>query len=560
MLSSLRIQNLALVEDLSLDWSPGFTVLTGETGAGKSLLVDALSLLVGARGDMDLVRHGADRALVEAVVEGPFETWQAFLAGRGLPEEQPVVLRREVGSGRSRAWINGASVALGDLREAGRLWMRLTSQHDHQSLLGEDRHLALVDEVLGITPDLEPLVAAVREAEAALKARQRSEAEREHRLTELAEALADLAKLAPRPGEWEQLKAEREPLRHSVQLEQAFREAVEALDEGLPKVELAMKALSRASLHLPDAAPEQDRLRSAALELEDLLALCQEQAGRWSGGGADRIEALEARLALYERLARRHRCEPEDLRTRHQALTDEQRSLHAGDAPLKELAATLAKAAEAYRATAEVLHGRRSQAIPALETEVRRRLDRLGMAGARIQIRLSLASDSGSPVLQGGHPVKVAAQGFSALVLWIEPNPGEGFRPLVRIASGGELSRLMLALVGAGLALGEGAPEGLTLVLDEIDAGLGGETALAVGHAVAELGRSHQVLAVTHLAQVAARADRHGRLWKETEGGRTRSSLAWVAEGERDRELARLLSGHPDRPEALRHAKTLLEG
>ena len=147
MLSSLRIQNLALVEDLSLDWSPGFTVLTGETGAGKSLLVDALSLLVGARGDMDLVRHGADRALVEAVVEGPFETWQAFLAGRGLPEEQPVVLRREVGSGRSRAWINGASVALGDLREAGRLWMRLTSQHDHQSLLGEDRHLTLVDEV-----------------------------------------------------------------------------------------------------------------------------------------------------------------------------------------------------------------------------------------------------------------------------------------------------------------------------------------------------------------------------------------------------------------------------
>ena len=501
-----------------------------------------------------------DRALVEAVVEGPFETWQAFLAGRGLPEEQPVVLRREVGSGRSRAWINGASVALGDLREAGRLWMRLTSQHDHQSLLGEERHLALVDEVLGITPDLEPLVVAVREAEAALKARQRSEAEREHRLTELAEALADLAKLAPRPGEWEQLKAEREPLRHSVQLEQAFREAVEALDEGLPKVELAMKALSRASLHLPDAAPEQDRLRSAALELEDLLALCQEQAGRWSGGGADRIEALEARLALYERLARRHRCEPEDLRTRHQALTDEQRSLLAGDAPLKELAATLAKAAEAYRATAEVLHGRRSQAIPALETEVRRRLDRLGMAGARIQIRLSLASDSGSPVQQGGHPVKVAAQGFSALVLWIEPNPGEGFRPLVRIASGGELSRLMLALVGAGLALGEGALEGLTLVLDEIDAGLGGETALAVGHAVAELGRSHQVLAVTHLAQVAARADRHGRLWKETEGGRTRSSLAWVAEGERDRELARLLSGHPDRPEALRHAKALLEG
>src|SRR5512133_1777629 len=193
MLSSLRIQNLALVEDLSLEWGPGFTVLTGETGAGKSLLVEA-------RGDGGLVRHGAERATVEAVVEGRFEAWRAFLAERGLPEEQPVVLRREVGAGRSRAWINGASCALADLREAGRLWMRLTSQHDHQSLLGEDRHLTLIDEVLGLDPDLESQAAAVREAEAALKARRRSEAEREQRLEQLAEALADLEKLAPKPG------------------------------------------------------------------------------------------------------------------------------------------------------------------------------------------------------------------------------------------------------------------------------------------------------------------------------------------------------------------------
>jgi DNA repair protein RecN (Recombination protein N) len=158
----------------------------------------------------------------------------------------------------------------------------------------------------------------------------------------------------------------------------------------------------------------------------------------------------------------------------------------------------------------------------------------------------------------------VAAQGFSALAIWIEPNPGEGFRPLAKIASGGELSRLMLALVGAGLALGSGSAggsrDGLTLVLDEVDAGLGGETALAVGKAVAELGKAHQVLAVTHLAQVAARADRHGCLRKETEGGRTRSTLGWVSGEARNRELARLLSGHPDRAEALEHAKVLLEG
>jgi DNA repair protein RecN (Recombination protein N) len=560
MLSSLRIQNLALVEDLSLAWGAGFTVLTGETGAGKSLLVDALSLLVGARGDAELVRHGAERATVEAVVEGRFEVWQAFLQERGLPEEQPVVLRREVGPGRSRAWINGASCALADLREAGRFWMRLTSQHDHQSLLGEDRHLTLIDEVLGLEPRLDSQAAAVRAAEAALKARRRSEAERGQRLEELAEALADLEKLNPRPGEWAQLKADREPLRHAVHLEQAFREAAEALAEGLPKVELAHKALGRAVAHWPDAAPDQDRLRSAVLELDDLLALAQDQALRWAGAGADRIELMEARLAFYERLARRHRCEPEELTTRAQAFREEQRCLLAGDVSVKELEGALAKVAETYRAAAEALHGQRGEAIPRLEAEVQKRLARLGMKGARLQLRLALAEEAGSPVEQGGRPVRVAAQGFSALAIWIEPNPGEGFRPLARIASGGELSRLMLALVGAGLALGAGVRDGLTLVLDEVDAGLGGETALAVGKAVAELGRAHQVLAVTHLAQVAARADRHGCLHKETEGGRTRSALGWVVGEARTRELARLLSGHPDRIEALDHARVLLEG
>jgi len=560
MLSSLRIQNLALVEDLSLDWGPGFTVLTGETGAGKSLLVDALSLLVGARGDGELVRHGSERATVEAVVEGRFEAWQTFLQERGLPEEQPVVLRREVGAGRSRAWINGASCSLADLREAGRLWMRLTSQHDHQSLLGEDRHLTLVDEVLGLEPSLEAETSTVRDAEGALKARRRSEAEREQRLEQLAELLGDLDKLAPKTGEWAQLKADREPLRHAVHLEAAFREAAVALHEGVPKVELAHKAMGRALLHWPDAAAEQDRLRSAVLELEDLLALAQDQAQRWAEAGADRIEAMEARLAQYEKLARRHRCEPEELPGRAQALREEQRLLLGGEASVQELERALARAAEAYRAVAEALHGRRSEAIPRLEAEVQKRLGRLGMKGARLQLRLSLAEEPGSPVQQTGRPVRVSAQGFSALAIWIEPNPGEGFRPLAKIASGGELSRLMLALVGAGLCLGVGVREGLTLVLDEVDSGLGGETALAVGKAVAELGLAHQVLAVTHLAQVAARADRHGRLHKETEGGRTRSALGWMEGEARHRELARLLSGHPDRPEALEHAKVLLEG
>ena len=559
MLTSLRIQNLALVEDLSMEFTAGFTVLTGETGAGKSLLVDALSLLVGARGDGDLVRQGTDRAVVETVAEGSFEAWSGFLAERGLPEEQPVVLRREVSAnGRSRAWVNGGACSLADLREAGRIWMRLTSQHDHQSLMAEDRHLGLLDEVLGLRPDLSAAAAEVKEAQARLAARKRSESQREERLEWLAEQIGELDKLGPKPGEWAQLRSEREPLRHAVQLEQAFREGAEALGDARRQVEDGHRALVKAVAVLPEAQGDLDRLRSVRLELEDLLALAQDQAIRWSREGVDRIEALETRLAQFEKLARRHRCEPEDLSTRLAELKQEQNELLSGNSSLKELAEALARSCEAYRIAAEALHERRAALVPKLEKEAHRRLKKLGMGGSRLQFRLTLAEESASPVLQAGRPVKVSAQGFSALAIWIEPNVGEGFRPLAKIASGGELSRLMLALQGAGMALGADGGEPLVLVLDEVDAGIGGETAIAVGAAICELGHRHQVLAVTHLAQVAARADHHGLLRKEVQEGRTRSSLTWLTGDGQVRELARLLSGHPDRAEALAHARSLL--
>jgi DNA repair protein RecN (Recombination protein N) len=436
--------------------------------------------------------------------------------------------------------------------------MRLTSQHDHQSLMAEERHLGLVDEVLGIRPELGREAGDVKEAQTRLAARRRSESQRVERLEWLAEQVADLEKLAPRPGEWAQLRADREPLRHAAQLEQAYREGAEELDEACRRSEAAHRALVRAAQVLPGAQGEVDRLRSAALELDDLLALARDQAVRWSRDGVDRIEALESRLAQFERLARRHRCEPDELPARLGELKREQEELLGGRSTLEELDAALVRACERYRAAAEALHERRAQLVPRLEKEVHLRLKRLGMAGARLQARLSLAEDAASPLSRNGRPVRVSPQGFSALAIWIEPNVGEGFRPLAKIASGGELSRLMLALQGAGMALGGDGGDPLVLVLDEVDAGIGGETAIAVGAAVGELGRRHQVLAVTHLAQVAARADHHGLLRKHVQDGRTRSGLSWLAGENRVTELARLLSGHPDRPEALAHARSLL--
>jgi len=562
MLSSLRITNLAIVEDLSLDLHGGFTVLTGETGAGKSLLVEALALLLGARGDADTVRTGAERATVDAVVEGDAVAWSAFLAAQGLPVEHPVVLRREVSAaGRSRAWINGGACALQDLREASRLWIRLTSQHDHQALLGEERHLALLDEVLGLRPELGALAAAVREAQAALEARRRSESDRERRLEQIGEFIAELDKLHPKPGEWNQLRAEREPLRHAAKLEAGFQESAEGLGAALPLAEGALRALAGASTILPERQQDLDRLRSLVLELEDLRSLAEQEAQRWAGAGAERIEAVEARLAAFERLARRHRCEPEELAVVRAALETECRQLQGEDISIEELQAALVRAVSAYLVPAEALHHRRAESLKDLEKGVQKRLAHLGMKGARLQARLTVAEDPASPVRLLGRPVRVSAQGLSALSFWMESNPGEGFRPLAKIASGGELSRLMLALQGAGLAREKASHASeLTLVLDEVDAGLGGEAALAVGEAIHELGATHQVLAVTHLPQVASRAHHHGVLTKTTAGGRTRSELEWVEGEARIRELARLLSGHPDRLEALEHARTLLKG
>ncbi len=558
MLSSLRISNLALVEDLALDLGPGFSVLTGETGAGKSLLVDALALLVGARADADTVRLGAERATAEAVVEGNGAAWLDFLGAHGLPAEHPVVLRREVSAaGRSRAWINGASAALADLREAGRLWMRLSSQHDHQALLAEERHLALLDEVLGIQADLSAQVQEVRAAAAALEARTRSEADRARRLEELAELVGDLEKLAPKPQEWSALKAERETLRHAALLEATHREAAEALRAALPGLREASHALAKAAAVLPEAQDLVDRLRSAGLELEDLQALAQDQALRFGRSGEAALDDLEGRLARFEKLARRHRCEPDDLAGVLADLRAEAQRLGDRGGSPESLAKALAQAASAYLEGAEALHARRSGALGPLESEVRKRLARLGMKGARLQCRLSMAEEAASPVRRGGRGVRVSPAGFSAAALWIESNVGEGWRPLAKIASGGELSRVMLALMGAGLAHGA-ASTALTLVLDEVDAGIGGETALAVGEAIQELGRSHQVLCVTHLAQVAGRAGRHGALSKATRGARTHSRFAWVDGEARVRELARLLSGQPDRPEALEHARALI--
>jgi len=560
MIISLRIQNLALINDLSIDFSPGFTVLTGETGAGKSLLVCAIALLIGTRGDGGLVRCGSEKATVESVVDGDPARWKTFLEERGLPNKQPVVLRREISSnGRSRTWLNGSACNLADLRDAGHIWVRLTSQHNYQHLMAEDKHLTLLDEILGIHANLSTEVEIIKEIQAKLTAKKSNEAARTERLVWLNEKIADLTKLSPKNSEWSSLQIEREPLRHAAQLGQSFSESVEALDQANHNVEICHRILARTAAVLPTIKNDVSRLRSVMLELEDILAITKSQVNYWSNKGADYIEVLESRMASFESLARYHHCEPDELVKRLSEMIIERDILLVDDCNSEELTINLEKACGNYRTAAELLHSHRASLMQKLEDEVCKRLKDLGIVNARLQIRLTIAEDTNSPVTHNGHRIKVSAHGFSNAVIWIESNTGEGFKPLAKTASGGELSRFMLALQCAASILGTNLGNQLTLVLDEVDAGIGGETAIAVGNAISNLSNHyHQILVVTHLAQVAARADNHGFLHKATLDGRTHSNLHWLSNHDKYPELARLLSGHPNNPKAIAHAKSLL--
>lgn len=559
MLTSLRIQNLALVEDMVLEMGSGFTVLTGETGAGKSLLVDALSLLVGSRGDSDTVRRGEDRAIVEGTVEINIDDWKVFCESKKIPLSSPLLIRREVAaSGRSRVSINGIASSVGDLKEAGKLWMRLMSQHDHQSLLDEERHLGLLDEILGIEPKLSELVERVRQDAMALRVRRQSDASRAARLMTLVEDMEKLKALEPLTGEWSRLKEEREPLRHATQLDTLFRDINNAFDESTMPLDTIRRSWSRALLLWPEGSDDHDRLRLILSDLEDMKERSSAWGHHWNNAGLEKIEALESRLAQYEKLARHHHCEPDELESICNQLREEKTILESSDGTLDRYETALKESCDRYARAAQALHEKRSKALPKLERDVHGRLERLGMRQARMQFRLAHQVDPESPCVWEKQQLRVHNLGWSDLSIWIESNTGEGFRPLAKIASGGELSRVMLALLGAGLHPQGAAAIPITLVLDEVDAGVGGETAIRVGESMKELSQAHQVLAVTHLAQVASKASSHWRLTKETVKGRTRS-LSSLLQGEiRIHEVARLLSGDSNNKETLDLARNLL--
>jgi DNA repair protein RecN (Recombination protein N) len=578
MLTTLRISGFAIVDAVDVRFGPGLNVLTGETGAGKSILVDALHLVLGGRMSAEVLRDGADEAIVEALFELP-AAHPVFArldeagvrcdgAGHrtGGAEETRELLVRRVASraGRGRALVNGSLCTVAMLEQALRGTVDISGQHEHVSLLDPSTHLDLLDAWSGADAPApggaEPLLLRFRAAHATLAAlvRERDalaadEGERARRADYLAFQLAELDRADPRPGEIEALEDERRVLASAEKLREAAR-AAEALaygEEGSAseRVGQAARALAEAALLDRRLEPTLALLRSAAVELEE----AGRELGRYAeaaGGDPDRLAAVEDRLELLRALARKHGGSLELAAGRRSAMRDELSLLDGGGERLaaveKEIAGRAKDAAKLARELTRV----RFDAARGFADAVLKELE--GLAMGRCRIEVALLPPEGGVDADG---LVVGPRGAERAEILIAPNPGEPPRPLGKIASGGELSRILLAVKRT---LSRKDPVA-TYVFDEVDAGIGGAVAEAMGRVLSDVSRGRQVICVTHLPQVAAFADRHHRVEKRVGGGRTHTAVvALEDDGERRREVARMMAGATITDAALEHAGALI--
>jgi len=551
MLTRLAIRDVVLIEALELEFGPGLGTLTGETGAGKSILLDALGLALGARADSGLVRHGAAQAVVTASFEaGDDSGIAAILTENGLEGEpgEPLIVRRIVkADGGSRATVNDQPVSAALLRELGERLVEIHGQHDDRGLLNPKGHRALLDAFGRIdTGPTNEAFTRWREAEAALESA-RAELEAAARDREwLEHAVSELRVLGPEPGEEEALAAERAAMQKGARLADDLT-GVTALLEGS---EGALAGLRQAARRLDRIAAEHEALTRAlaaldravieASEAEDALAA----AGEALAHDPARLDRIETRLFDLRGLARKHRVQPDDLASLTEELAARLARIEAGGEGLAALSREATAAREAYEAAADALTQARREAAERLDRAVAAELKPLKLDAARFRTAIEPA-----PEAQWG------PEGRDRVEYRIATNPGAPFAPLAKIASGGELSRFILALK---VALAE-SRAARTMIFDEIDRGVGGAVASAIGERLARLSGGAQVLVVTHSPQVAARADRHLLIAKAHDGLVTRTGVRALEQSERREEIARMLSGAEVTDEARAQAAKLLE-
>jgi len=551
MLTELRIRNLAIIDAITLPLAPGFNVLTGETGAGKSIIVGALGLLIGERASSDLVRSGTEKA----TVEGVFDLTEradlvAALDARGVECDGTLVLKREIPAstgGRARAWVNGSPVTAGMLSEIGRSLVNVHGQHEAQALLEPEAQQRILDAFGEAEPELAAVAAAharLAEARAAIAALASRRDEAEKRADWLSHVAKEIGEAALREGEEERLDEEARRLTHAEELQHLIGEitgALEGGDEG---------ALGRIGhLQKPLAALQQIDASTARLqELYDAAWYALEELARETGAYAEgieldpaRLDEVERRRDLIFRLTKKYGGSVEAVVRTGREAREELDLLDTAGLDLRGLEARMRGASEDLTACAAKLTAKRTKAARTLAKAVEARLPELGMPDGRFLVSLEPRAEP-------------SASGAEDVEFRVALNLGHEARPLARVASGGELARVMLALKTI-LARLDGIP---TLIFDEVDAGIGGRTGLMVGDAMRDVAAHHQVFAITHLPQIAARAHHHIVVEKAPKGGVTTSDVSVVTAAARVDEVARMLGGDEESATSREHARELL--
>jgi len=552
MLISLAIRNVVLIEALDLEFGAGLSVLTGETGAGKSILLDSLGLALGARADSGLVRAGEAQARVVATFEPPAGDTRAaaLLADNGIEMEpgEPLLIRRTLkADGGSRAFVNDQPCSAALLRDLGGMLVEIHGQHDDRGLLNPRGHRALLDAYGRCDAAAVASAHFAWRAATATLADARATVENAARDRDyLAHAVEELSKFAPEPGEEEQLAAERATMQKGARLTDdlaAVSDCLTGSNGGLAQLRQAARRLDRIAgedAALAAVLEALDRAVVEAGEAEDRLA----EAAEALSFDPARLDAIETRLFDLRGLARKHQVAPDDLAALRDEMAAKLAAIEGGEGHIAALEKDVAAKADAYRIAAQALSAERQVAAGRLDAAVAGELAPLKLDAARFRTVVA-------PLDEG----QWSAQGMDRVEFEISTNPGAPFAPLVKIASGGELSRFILALKVA-LAEQGGAD---TLIFDEIDRGVGGAVADAIGERLSRLAQSNQILVVTHSPQVAARGAGHLLIAKSSDGTVTRTGVQALDDAERREEIARMLSGAEITAEARAQAERLLE-
>ncbi|COI97429.1 MAG: DNA repair protein RecN [Weissella confusa] len=554
MLQELSIQNFAIIPKLNISFQPGMTVLTGETGAGKSIIIDAVGLLTGGRGSQDFIRDGADKAVLQGLIDvEPGQPITQLLDELGIPlEDNQLLIHRELHkSGRNVIRVNGSLVNATTLKEIGQHLVDIHGQNEHQELMQVERHLSLLDEYgkKTIGPVLEKYRAAYdtyRSLESAFHKRQADEQAWAQRLDMLSFQSKELADASLVEGEEEMLEAEYQELTNFQDVLAALSKAHEALDgdwdnNGLETISTAMSAMEDIEELSPKYATLTEAVRGAYYELQEAAS---EILSVRDGLEFDeeRLREVDDRLNLIRSLERKYGATITDVLA-HQAKVDaELAEMGGGEQSAAELAEQVEVAEQKARTLAEKLHELRLKAAKQLATKIHEQLSDLYMEKAVFSAHITELKE-------------LNATGLDAVEFYIQTNPGEGAKPLVKIASGGELSRMMLAMKTIF-----SREQGITsIIFDEVDTGVSGRVAQAIAEKIAVIGRYSQVLTITHLPQVAAVADNHYFIEKQVVGDRTETSIHTLSEDERVNEVARMLSGDELTDAAKENARDLIQ-